>query len=102
MFSRIVEMFNNFTQSYPITNIYLQGLCLSFVIWMLYLELSPTLGGIFFRPDSSGISKFRLDGVIPMLTHPFKDLTFWYPQNWDLNFIMSSNVGAIIYTMLKV
>jgi hypothetical protein len=102
MFSQLIEIYNNFTLNYPFATHYIQGLALSLVIWMLYLELNPKLGGIFFRPDSNGISRFRFGGVIPMLTHPFKDTTFWYPSNWDLNFIVSSNIGALIYSMLKM
>lgn len=85
----------------PLTNYYFQGLIMSFLIWLLYLELSPKLGGIFFRPDSNGDFHFRLSGVMPMLLYPFQSLNFWYPQNWDLNFIMFSQIGAFIYTLLK-
>jgi len=91
----------NYLSDNPLTNYYFQGLVMSFIIWLLYLELSPKLGGIFFRPDSSGNFRFRLGGVIPMLLYPFQSLDFWYPNNWDLNFIMFSQIGALIYTLLK-
>lgn len=99
---QIYDMYNDFVITYPFANSYLKGLGLSFIIWMLYLELSPQIGGIFFRPDGNGVSKFRFGGVIPMLTHPFQKTTFWYPSNWDLNFIVASNIGALIYSYLTL
>lgn len=81
-------------------NNYLQGLFLSFMIYMLYVETNPKMGGIFFRPDSTGVFKFSLLGIVPLLLYPFKSLDFWYPWNWDLNFIMFSNIGAFIYSFL--
>ncbi|MEX0596658.1 MAG: hypothetical protein WD512_09165 [Candidatus Paceibacterota bacterium] len=102
MFSNILSIYTDFTQSYPFANYYLQGLSISFVIWMLYLELNPKLGGIFFRPDSNNVPKFKFTNVIPMLKYPFQNWNFWYPSNWDLNFMIFSNIGSIIYTVLKI
>lgn len=91
----------NYLEEHPFASYALQGSILSFFIWLLYLELSPKLGGIFFRPDDTGTFKFRLVGVLPLLAHPFQGTLFWYPNNWDMNFIMTSTLGGLIYAFLK-
>lgn len=104
MFETITYYWNSiadFFNTNPFASYYLQGAILSFIIWLLYLELSPKLGGIFFRPDSTGKFRFRLEGVLPMLAYPFQSVEFWKPTNWDLNFIVSSGLGGIIYALLK-
>lgn len=82
-------------------NYYAQGSALSLVIFLFYLELNPAIGGIFLRPDSLGKTKFRLQGIIPVLKYPFQSWDFWKPCNWDLNFIMFTGIGSMIYTILK-
>tara|TARA_R100001163_G_C5068020_1_gene207713 strand:+ start:5876 stop:6232 length:357 start_codon:yes stop_codon:yes gene_type:complete len=85
----------------PLSPYYFQGLLLSFIIYLFYIELNPKMGGIFFRPDSTGTFKFNFLGAGPMLSYPFKSLNFWNPNNWDLNWIVFSNIGAVLYTLLK-
>ena len=85
----------------PLSPYYLQGLLLSFVIYLFYIELNPKMGGIFFRPDSTGTFKFNFWGAGPMLSYPFKSFNFWRLENWDLNWLVFSNIGAILYTLLK-
>lgn len=95
------NMIYNFFMEYPIFGYYLQGILISGMIFFFYLELSPQIGGIFYRPDSEGLTKFNIMGVVPMLLHPFKSFDFWYPRNWDLNFIVFTQMGALIYVLLK-
>ena len=99
--SSISNLFSSSAEQPPIINYYLQGLVLSWVIFLFYLELNPKIGGIFFRPDSTGEMRFRLGGVVPMLYYPFQSINFWYPWNWDLNFLVFTNLGAGVYTLLK-
>ena len=104
MLNWLLDKYNTistFFQTYPVLGYYLQGLLLSILIFFFYLELSPQLGGIFYRPDSDGVTKFNFKGVFPMLTHPFKSFDFWYPRNWDLNFIVFTQIGAIVYVLVK-
>jgi len=80
---------------------YLQGFGLSVVMYLLYLEVSPQMGGILIRPGTDGRKHFSLKGLIPMLQYPFQSLTFWQPQYWDLNFIVFTQVGTILYVLGK-
>ena len=95
------DVVSEFFFTYPILGYYLQGIFLSGMIFFFYLELSPQIGGIFYRPDSTGETKFNITGVIPMLLHPFKSFDFWHPRNWDLNFIVFTQIGALVYVILK-
>ena len=59
------------------------------------------MGAIFIRPDDNGQSRFRFRGIVPFLKYPFKNLDFWKPRNWDLNFLVFTGTGAAVYTGLK-
>jgi Cu-Zn family superoxide dismutase len=71
-----------------------------FIIWLFYLELSPKLGKIIFRPNAKGSTTFNLSGLGSMMIRPFTDLTFWYPRFWDLNIYMLWIITAIIYYLI--
>lgn len=90
-----------FLRENQISNYYIQGLIISFIIYLFYIELNPGIGGIFIRPDSKGSFRFRISGVFPMLKYPFTSLNFWKPANWDMNFIVFTGFGATLYTGLK-
>ena len=80
---------------------YLVGFSASFVLWGVYLERNPLIGGIFFRPGADNSLQFRWRGIIPMITYPFQTTHFWYPWNWDLNWIVVTQFGAVSYLVLK-
>lgn len=80
---------------------YLQGTAISLTAFAFYLEFSPKIGGIFRRPDVNGKTSFDPLGIVPFLKCPFQDRIFWYPSNWDLNFIVFSQLGALTYTALR-
>lgn len=61
---------------------------LSLIIYLSYLELSPGLGNIWFRINSNNIRCINILGAINMILYPLKNITFWYINNWDLNFFM--------------
>jgi hypothetical protein len=85
----------------PILTSYLCGNLISFLIYCLYLEVNPQIGGIFIRPNSKGERTFNANGIIPMLKYPFENGTFWNPENWDLNWITFTQIGAGVYTLMK-
>lgn len=68
---------------------------ISLLIYLAYLELSPGLGNIWFRYNSNNIRCINILGAISMILYPLKNLTFWYVQNWDLNFF-------IYYILIKI
>jgi len=75
----------------------LEGAFLSLFIFLLYIEFSPGMGGILFRPWSDGKMHFNPLGALPMFQYPFREVHFWKPENWDLNFIIFTALGTLIY-----
>lgn len=67
-----------------------------FLLWLLYLEYSPQIGGIVFRYDSSGTLRFSPSSIVTMLLEPFKSIKFWYPQFWDLNIYILISISLLI------
>ena len=76
-------------------------LIIVFLLWILYLELSPKLGRIIIRPNSSGGYTFTLGGVWELMKKPFIDKQFWYPRFWDLNIYVLWIFTIIIYIIIK-
>jgi hypothetical protein len=75
-------------------------LLIVFIIWILYLEFSPRLGGIWLRPNSKGKKSISTGGILSLLGKPFTDKTYWYPRNWDLNIYMLWILTTIIYYLV--
>lgn len=76
-------------------------LLIVFIIWILYIEFSPKLGGIWIRPNAKGKKSFTTGGIISLLGKPFTDKTLWYPVNWDLNVYVWLIITVIIYYLVK-
>ena len=75
-------------------------LLIVFILWIVYLELSPKLGRILIRPNSSGRNTFSLGGVWALMKKPFTDITLWSPRFWDLNIYVLWIFTIIIYKLL--
>jgi hypothetical protein len=74
---------------------YLSGVAISAIVYGIYVEVNPSIGHVFFRPDQTGNTRFSLCGIWPMIKYPFQSVHFWLPQNWDLNWIMFTQVGGL-------
>jgi hypothetical protein len=79
----------------------IEGLCISMICYLFYIELAPGMGGIMFRPWSDGKIHFNPLGALPILKYPFQSKEFWKPEFWDINFITFTTLGAILYYTYK-
>ena len=70
-----------------ITNICL-SLVIYFFIFCAYLELSPSIGNVWFRRGSDGLRHINLPSLFHTILSPFKLIELWYPKNWDLNYFI--------------
>ena len=70
------------------------SLGLSYFIY--YVEFSPSLGNIWYRPDETGKKVIQLEGLLSLMYEPFKKREFWYFKNWDLNWI--TTVFSIVFS----
>ena len=78
-----------------------QGALLGLVLFILYLEVSPKLGNIWFRYSSEGVRTIQPDSLAHFLSYPFKNKLFWKPENWDLNFLAVSGMVGGAYTLIR-
>jgi hypothetical protein len=77
---------------------FMLGYCIYFLLFIIYLELSPKLSNIWIRCDSNNILKICPGGIRTMLYKPFQNLFFWKPEFWDINFY----IGGYIFTHIMI
>tara|TARA_Y100000389_G_scaffold204469_1_gene257207 strand:- start:1290 stop:1652 length:363 start_codon:yes stop_codon:yes gene_type:complete len=76
------------------------GFSISFILWILYLEINPKLGNIWLRENSESNIVFAPINIINMIFYSCNNITFWYPWNWDMNpfiWIIIGTSGYLIY-----
>lgn len=78
----------------------LEGCGLSFLSYCLYIELNPKIGNIFYRINNKAEKQFNIFGIIPLLKAPFVNPVFWWPENWDINFITFTGIGTLNYVII--
>ena len=78
-----------------------QGTILGLILFILYLELSPKLGNVWYRYTSNGNRELQPKSLLHFLCYPFRDTLFWRPENWDLNFIVVSGFTGILWTSIE-
>ena len=70
----------------------------SMMIYLLYIELNPKIGGIWLRRDSFNKLVLSLDSLYHFLIYPLKEFRMWLPSMWDANVFVSV---PTIYFILK-
>ena len=55
---------------------------LLFILWLIYLELNPSLGNIWLRPDENNILR---PNILFLFTEPLKNIILWQYKFIDLN-----------------
>jgi len=66
-------------------------------IYFLYKLESPGMGNIIFRINSSGYKEFSFDSLMGMLAAPFKYSNFWTRDLYDLNWIITTSIGGLVF-----
>ena len=70
------------------TNYYLT-IFWSIIIYLLYLELNPKIGGIWLRRGELNQLRITVSGLKDFILFPFKEIKMWYPGMWDMNAFIS-------------
>ena len=60
--------------------------------YMLYVQFSSKIGGIWLRPNDKGQWSFTLLGLSTMIFSPFSNIRLWYPDMWDLNYFVGTSI----------
>lgn len=79
MIGRVLEMFKF---------LLVFGILLTYgLAWAAYLELSPSMGNVWWRTTSEGSKEFCPWGLWATAVAPFKQghTLFWHPSFWDIN-----------------
>jgi hypothetical protein len=73
-----------------------------FIIYSLYVQLDPSMGNIWLRPDSDGTQVFCPLGLIDLILAPLKPdkLYFWEPHFWPINIFIYIIVYFFIYLLV--
>ena len=58
------------------------------ILFMLYVEFSPTMGRIWYRYDSEGNGYFTFKGLFDLMLYPLLNYRMWIPKLWDINFFI--------------
>ena len=73
-----------------------------FIFYSLYVQLDPSMGNIWLRPDSDGNQVFCPLGLVDLILAPLqKDKAyFWEPTFWSINFFVYIIVYFFIYLLV--
>ena len=69
--------------------------------YALYVQFHPKIGNVWIRMDSNKVKRFQLKGLLDLMKEPFKNTKFWQPENWDLNWVITTGVFVAGYNILK-
>ena len=72
---------------------------LSFITWILYLEINPELGNIWIRTDHTGDRKVNLFNIIRFVTESLK-----VSEMWKIDFLWENVIYAVpsIYIIISL
>ena len=72
---------------------------LSFIIWILYLELSPELGNIWIRTDHTGTRRVNLFNITRFIVESLK-----VSEMWKIDFLWENVIYAVpsIYIIISL
>jgi len=85
---------------------------LVFIIWLFNLELNPSLGNIWLRPNEFGDYIFAPINILNLLIKPFQLISrgstgvpatesLWSFHFWDLNFYIFLSLSLLIFFIFK-
>ena len=72
-----------------------------FILWLFNLEINPSLGSVWLRPDENGNTTLAPMSIVNLLIKPFESLFLWDYHFWDVNFYMFLFISTIIFFIIK-
>ena len=77
------------------------GSLFSLLIFILYLEISPKLGNIWYRYSDDGKRHINLPSLYNFIKQPFINLRFWSYNMLDLNIITFVGISTGLYVIIR-
>jgi hypothetical protein len=72
------------------------GALLYLIIFMIYLELNPKIGNVWYRIGSDGKKHINLSSLYNLIVQPLYSIDLWYPSFWDLNYFVGTFFTILI------
>ena len=76
------------------------SICLSIIIYLLYLEINPKITGIWLRRDSTNTLRLTFNGLWNFIIYPFKNIKMWNINLWDINVFIS--IPLLFFTIYSL
>jgi hypothetical protein len=74
---------------------------ISIIIFAIYVELNPKMTNIWYRVNSEGIKTIQLDNLLQLISGPFRYIFYWFPNYWDINYIIYLIIIFIIIEQIN-
>ena len=69
--------------------------------YALYVQFHPKIGNVWIRMDSNKVKRLQLQGLFDLMKEPFKNSFYWKPENWDLNWVVTTGGFIVAYNLVK-
>lgn len=78
----------------------------STLCFIIYIELAPGMGNVWYRTNEFGSRSIRIDNLINYIKQPFISSLMWHPSMYDLNYLIFISVfmliGIVIYVFYYI
>jgi hypothetical protein len=81
----------------PTWVIVLSAVVLATVLFTAYVEVSPTMGGVWIRSDAAGNTRITPSGLLHLMVAPVRYPYFWtVPRLWLINWPLIATLAALV------
>lgn len=70
--------------------------CLTILLFSIYVEISPSIGNIWYRYDSNNEKRICINGLLNLMMYPFQNIYMWKIELWSINIIVWLIAAGII------
>ena len=74
---------------------------ISTVLYALYVQYNPKIGNIWIRKDDEGNEVFVPKNLLKLMGRPLHDVSFWRPENLDMNWVFLTLSSVGLYASVK-
>jgi len=61
---------------------------ITLILFAIYVEISPTMGNIWYRTNSDGNKSFSIQGLINLMWYSMISTDMWRIEMWPINVII--------------
>ena len=69
--------------------------------FMVYIELSPNMGNVWYRYNSDNKKYVSLSSLVNILAYPLYNINMWYPSSWDINYYIWLLITYNLFIIIK-